>query len=63
MSARWRRSRLAALARRAGYARRHAPDYFARQQDGTGVVIDVRPDDRIPGGDAEAFAVTANACE
>ena len=46
-----------------GTARRHAPDYFARQQDGTGVVIDVRPDDRIPGRDAEAFAVTANACE
>ena len=27
--------------------RRHAPDYFARLADGTGVVVDVRPDDRI----------------
>src|SRR5215472_6307045 len=26
----------------AGKARRHAPDYFARLADGTGVVIDVR---------------------
>ena len=26
---------------------RHAPDYFARREDGTGVVIDVRPDQRI----------------
>ena len=42
--------------------RRHAPDYFARRADGTGVVIDVRPDDRIGAADAEAFAVTAAAC-
>ena len=26
---------------------RHAPDFFARRADGTGVVIDVRPDERI----------------
>lgn len=43
--------------------RRHAPDYFARRADGTGVVIDVRPDDRITPEDAEVFAVTAGACE
>ncbi|MGH2764339.1 MAG: TnsA-like heteromeric transposase endonuclease subunit [Actinomycetota bacterium] len=42
--------------------RRHAPDYFARRRDGTGVVIDVRADDRILETDAEAFAVTAQAC-
>jgi hypothetical protein len=42
--------------------RRHAPDYFARRADGTGVVIDVRADDRIEAADAEAFAVTAEAC-
>lgn len=42
--------------------RRHAPDYFARRRDGTGVVIDVRADDRIQEADAEAFAVTAQAC-
>jgi hypothetical protein len=30
-----------------GRAVRHAPDYFARRADGTGVVIDVRPGQRI----------------
>jgi hypothetical protein len=43
--------------------RRHAPDYFARRRDGSAVVVDVRPDDRIPPRDAETFAVTAAACE
>ncbi len=42
--------------------RRHSPDYFARRVDGTGVVIDVRADDRISAVDAEAFAVTAQVC-
>jgi hypothetical protein len=42
--------------------RRHAPDFFVRRADGTGVVVDVRPDDRIPERDAEVFAVTAAAC-
>jgi len=46
----------------AGKARRHVPDFFARLRDGRGVVIDVRPDDRIPARDAEVFAVTARAC-
>jgi hypothetical protein len=45
-----------------GQARRHAPDFFARRVDGTAVVVDVRPDDRIPERDAEAFAMTALAC-
>jgi hypothetical protein len=44
-------------------ARRHAPDFFARGHDGSAVVIDVRPDDRIPERDAQTFAVTAEACE
>jgi hypothetical protein len=43
-------------------SRRHAPDYFARQIDGTGVVVDVRADDRIEPTDEEAFAATARAC-
>jgi hypothetical protein len=30
-----------------GKQRRHAPDYFARLHDGTGVVVDVRADDEI----------------
>ena len=44
-------------------SRRHAPDFFARLADGTGVVIDVRADDRIEPRDAEAFEATALACE
>jgi TnsA endonuclease-like protein len=44
-------------------SRRHAPDFFARLDGGTGVVIDVRPDDRIEPADAEAFDATARACE
>jgi hypothetical protein len=43
--------------------RRHVPDFFARLADGTGVVVDVRPDDRIEPEDAEAFAATARACQ
>lgn len=45
-----------------GKTRRHAPDYFARLADGTGAVIDVRGDDRIPAKDAEVFETTARAC-
>lgn len=46
----------------AGRSRRHAPDLFARLADGSGVVIDVRPDDRIEQKDAEAFDATRKAC-
>ncbi|WP_133806051.1 TnsA-like heteromeric transposase endonuclease subunit [Kribbella caucasensis] len=49
--------------RRGGKTRIHTPDYFARLRDGTGVVVDVRADDRIEPDDAEAFANTARACE
>jgi hypothetical protein len=45
-----------------GRPRRHAPDFFARRADGSGLVVDVRPDDRIPAKDAEVFRVTAVAC-
>ena len=54
---------LAALARHGRRSRRHAPDFFARLGSGMGVVIDVRADDRIEPGDAEAFAMTNRACE
>jgi len=47
----------------AGRSRRHAPDLFARMADGSAVVIDVRPDDRIEPRDAEAFDATRQACE
>jgi hypothetical protein len=46
-----------------GRTRSHTPDYFVRLRDGTGVVVDVRADDRIEPEDAEAFAATARACE
>ena len=46
-----------------GRARRHAPDFFVRLAGGSGVVVDVRADDRIAPEDAEAFEVTAEACE
>jgi hypothetical protein len=42
--------------------RRHAPDFFARLADGSGLVVDVRADDRIEVKDAEAFAATERAC-
>ncbi|TMR88819.1 TnsA-like heteromeric transposase endonuclease subunit [Nonomuraea basaltis] len=42
--------------------RRHAPDFFARLSDGSGLVVDVRPDDRIRPEDAESFEATARAC-
>lgn len=41
---------------------RHTPDFFARRADGTGVVIDCRPSDRIGPDDKEVFAVTESAC-
>lgn len=43
--------------------RRHAPDFFARLRDGTGVVVDVRPDELVDAQAAESFAVTAEACQ
>jgi hypothetical protein len=45
-----------------GRVRRHAPDFFARLDDGTGVLVDVRPDERIEPADAEVFAMTERAC-
>jgi hypothetical protein len=41
---------------------RHAPDFFARRVDGSGLVIDVRADDRIESADAAKFEATARAC-
>ncbi|WP_327314837.1 TnsA-like heteromeric transposase endonuclease subunit [Streptomyces sp. NBC_01235] len=39
----------------------HTLDYFVRRRDGTVVVLDVRPDDRIEPEDAVKFAATACA--
>jgi TnsA-like endonuclease N terminal len=41
----------------------HTPDYFARMADGSGVVVDVRPADRVKPADAAKFEATAAACE
>ena len=41
---------------------RHVPDFFVRQRDGSVVVIDVRPDDRVGPKDAAVFAATAGVC-
>nr|WP_323178118.1 TnsA-like heteromeric transposase endonuclease subunit [Streptomyces sp. NBC_00847] len=41
---------------------RHTPDFFVRRADGTGLVVDVRPDERIGPDDAAKFTVTAAAC-
>lgn len=46
-----------------GRRRGHVPDYFVRLADGRGLVVDVRPDDRIEPADAEMFAMTGAACE
>uniref|UniRef100_UPI001009E285 TnsA-like heteromeric transposase endonuclease subunit n=1 Tax=Streptomyces roseicoloratus TaxID=2508722 RepID=UPI001009E285 len=45
-----------------GRRRSHAPDWFARKADGTGLVVDCRPLNRIRPRDAEAFAATERAC-
>jgi hypothetical protein len=45
-----------------GKVRAHAPDFFARLADGTGVVVDCRPANRIKPRDAEAFAASERAC-
>lgn len=42
--------------------RSHAPDFFARAADGSGVVIDCRPENRIKPKDSRAFAATERAC-
>jgi hypothetical protein len=41
---------------------RHTPDFFVRRTDGTALVVDVRPDERIEPRDAMKFEATASAC-
>jgi hypothetical protein len=40
----------------------HAPDFFARRADGSGVVVDCRPLDRRPERDVAKFAATEVVC-
>ena len=46
-----------------GARRRHAPDFFARAADGTGLVVDCRPAERVDERSAESFAAMRAACE
>ncbi|MGC5015769.1 TnsA-like heteromeric transposase endonuclease subunit [Streptosporangium sp. DT93] len=45
-----------------GDVRRHTPDFFARLRDGTGVVIDLCPDDLTAPQDTQTNAVIVAAC-
>jgi hypothetical protein len=47
---------------RQGPLRSHAPDYLARRADGSAVVVDYRPLDRIKPRDAAKFEATRRAC-
>lgn len=40
----------------------HAPDFFARRADGSGLVVDCRPVERRPEADMAKFGVTEQAC-
>lgn len=46
----------------AGSTVSHCPDYFARQADGSALVMDCRPEERRPAKDAAKFDATASAC-
>lgn len=43
--------------------RSHAPDFFARAADGSGLVVDCRPADRVDERSAASFAAMRRACE
>jgi hypothetical protein len=45
-----------------GQPRSHAPDYFARMLDGSALVLDCRPPERIKDRDQLAFQATRSAC-
>jgi hypothetical protein len=38
---------------------RHAPGFFVRRADGTGVLIDVPPDERVSAAESAVFAAMA----
>ena len=46
-----------------GRSRSHAPDYFVRRCDGSGVVVDCRPLERRKARDLVAFEATRQACQ
>ncbi|MEX5712942.1 TnsA-like heteromeric transposase endonuclease subunit [Parafrankia sp. FMc6] len=46
----------------AGDAYRHVPDFFVRRADGSAVVVDCRPADRIRPRDVVKFDATRRAC-
>ena len=49
--------------RRSSVGRSHVPDLFLRLADGTGVVVDVRPEERIDEYASAQFDATRQACE
>ncbi|MBB5804329.1 hypothetical protein F4560_004097 [Saccharothrix ecbatanensis] len=53
---------LAVLDHPEGKPRSHAPDYFARLTDGTALVLDCRPLNRIKPRDQAAFDAARTAC-
>ena len=46
-----------------GKGRSHAPDYYVRHVDGSELVVDCQPHDRIQPRETAAFAVTERVCE
>jgi hypothetical protein len=46
-----------------GRRRSHVPDFFARLVDGSGLVVDCRPAERVDDRSAMSFAATRAACE
>jgi hypothetical protein len=46
-----------------GRGRSHAPDYFARAADGSGLVVDCRPSERRDERSTLAFTATLQACD
>jgi hypothetical protein len=43
--------------------RSHVPDFFARRDDGSGEVVDCRPENRIKPADRDVFDATAGFCD
>lgn len=43
--------------------KRHAPDFFVRRRDGSALVVDVKPADRMTGQDRTQHAQTRGVCD
>lgn len=47
---------------REGARVRHVPDFFARRRDGSALVVDVRPEQRVRARDEVVFSTTKQVC-